>query len=176
MQSFTLCYVFVIVTQWFRWEFNSKQLRQMSSEITSKLWFTRSILLMPKICPKNTSFTLEPPTPTFLFSTILAFYLHNSLEGSLISFFFSLLSMVTLKWTFKKHRKNLPGFQKGKKETKMNDTYQSGLVHNLNHFLNMFSGPPLLLPDGLEPLCEILFSPLLSSRAQLSRVTKCTFT
>jgi hypothetical protein len=40
----------------------------------------------------------------------------------------------------------------------------------------MFSGPPLLLPDGLEPLCEILFSPLLSSRAQLSRVTKCTFT
>jgi hypothetical protein len=43
---------------------------------------------MPKICPKNTSFTLEPSTPTFLFSTILAFYLYNSLEGSLISFFF----------------------------------------------------------------------------------------
>jgi hypothetical protein len=65
--------------------------------------------------------------------------------------------MVTLKQTFKKHGTNLPGFQKGKKETKMNDTYQSGLVHNPNHFLNMFSGPPLSLPDGLEPLSEILF-------------------
>lgn len=91
-------------------------------------------------------------------------------------FLFSLLSMVTLKQTFKKHGRNLPGFQNGKKETKMNDTYQSGLVHNPNHFLNMFSGPPLSLPDGLKPLCEILFFPLLSSRAPLSWVTKCTFT